>query len=57
MKKKGHKIKLLLKLRAAAIRISQKEQGMFDGRFVTRTQESKKLYTRKNKHRRKDEEG
>ena len=32
-------------------RESQKQQGYFDGRFVARTVQSKKLYTRKNKHR------
>lgn len=27
------------------------EQGFFDGRFVVRTQETKKLYSRKQKHK------
>jgi hypothetical protein len=29
----------------------QKEQGFFDGRFVTRSMDSKKYYTRKEKHK------
>ena len=33
-----------------ATRESQREQGFFDGRFVSRTQPSKKQYTRKQKH-------
>ena len=45
-----HKIKL------AASRESQKSQGFFDGRFVARSEESKKNYKRKPKHPNKDEE-
>ena len=52
MKKRKSEIKILLKLRKTAIRTSQKEQGMFDGRFVTRTEQSKKVYSRKAKHAR-----
>lgn len=33
------------------VREQQKEAGYFDGRFVTRTEPSKKTYTRKQKHR------
>ncbi|MFN5911089.1 MAG: hypothetical protein ACK45H_07135 [Bacteroidota bacterium] len=54
---KGSERKLMIKLRTAAVRTSQKEQGMFDGRFATRSEESKKAYNRKTKHRRRDEEG
>jgi hypothetical protein len=43
------------KLRLAASRVSQKEQGFFDGRFVTRTEESKKKYKRKPKHPKRDD--
>jgi hypothetical protein len=39
------------KIRLAASRVSQKEQGFFDGRFVARTEESKKKYRRKTKHK------
>lgn len=37
----------LLKIKIGASRKSQKEQGFFDGRFVERTQISKKIYNRK----------
>lgn len=37
-----------------ATRESQREQGFFDGRFVTRTQASKKQYTRKQKHKKQN---
>ena len=37
------------------IRENQKEMGYFDGRFVERSEKSKKKYTRKNKHKGKDE--
>jgi hypothetical protein len=43
------------KLRLAASRVSQKEQGFFDGRFVARTEESKKKYKRKTKHPKRDD--
>ena len=32
-------------------RNAQKEQGFFDGRFVTRSMDLKKHYTRKEKHK------
>jgi hypothetical protein len=38
------------KMQAGVIRKSKKEQGFFDGRFVSRVEKSKKLYTRKKKH-------
>jgi hypothetical protein len=38
-------------IRLAASRESQKKQGFFDGRFVARVQDSKKTYTRKQKHK------
>jgi hypothetical protein len=44
------------KIRLAASRESQKNQGFFDGRFVQRAEESKKTYKRKLKHPRRDEE-
>lgn len=55
MKKRKSEIKLLLTLRKTAIRTSQKEQGMFDGRFVTRAEQSQKVYSRKKKHTRRDD--
>lgn len=36
------------------IRREQKEQGFFDGRFVSRSEESKKLYKRHKKHKNRD---
>jgi hypothetical protein len=39
-----------LKINLGASRKSQLEQGYFDGRFVQRYQQSKKVYTRKQKH-------
>lgn len=56
MKRRKSEIKILLKLRKTAIRTSQKELGMFDGRFVTRTEQSKKVYSRKAKHNNRYEE-
>jgi hypothetical protein len=38
-------------IRLGASRESQKQQGFFDGRFVARVQDSKKTYTRKQKHK------
>ena len=46
----------LHKIRLAASRESQKRQGFFDGRFVARTEESKKNYNRKPKHPNRDED-
>jgi hypothetical protein len=40
-----------IKMNVGATRESQKQQGYFDGRFVARVMESKKKYTRKDKHR------
>lgn len=39
------------KVQAGVIRKSKKEQGFFDGRFVSRVEKSKKLYNRKKKHK------
>ena len=39
------------KIRLAASRESQKQQGYFDGRFVARSIPSKKNYSRKPKHK------
>ena len=41
-------------MNVGATRNSQKEQGYFDGRFVSRTESSKKDYKRKQKHKGKD---
>ena len=43
----------LRKIESSAVREEQKRQGFFDGRFVARTEESKKKYTRKAKHKNK----
>jgi hypothetical protein len=37
-------------------REKQISQGFFDGRFVERTEESKKVYTRSVKHKKEDED-
>ena len=42
-----------IKVNVGATRNSQKEQGYFDGRFVSRTEKSKKDYDRKQKHKNK----
>lgn len=42
------------KVKAGIIREAKKEQGFFDGRFVARAEKSKKLYTRKQKHKNDD---
>lgn len=44
-----------VKLNVGVTREFQKEQGYFDGRFVSRTERSKKLYTRKRKHKNDNE--
>jgi hypothetical protein len=41
----------LRKIRLGNVREEQKAQGFFDGRFVSRTEESKKKYSRKYKHK------
>lgn len=41
------------KVKKAQVRHQQVEDGMFDGRFITRVEKSKKTYTRKDKHRNK----
>lgn len=40
-----------IKMNVGVTREYQKEQGFFDGRFVSRSEESKKLYKRKTKHK------
>ena len=42
-----------IKLNKGVVREFQKDQGYFDGRFVARAEPSKKLYTRKRKHKNK----
>jgi len=44
-----------IKANIAVVREFQKEQGYFDGRFVARIDRSKKLYTRKRKHKNHDD--
>lgn len=43
------------KIRLGASRESQKAQGFFDGRFVARSEETKKSYKRKPKHPNRDD--
>jgi len=43
-----------IKMNVGATRNSQKEQGFFDGRFVSRTEKSKKDYNRNQKHKNKN---
>ena len=45
-----------LKINLTASRESQKQQGYFDGRFVSRAEQSKKNYDRKRKHKNKSYE-
>jgi hypothetical protein len=45
-----------LKINLGASRKSQLEQGFFDGRFVSRIEQSKKTYKRKHKHKNKQYE-
>ncbi len=40
-----------IKMNVGVTREYQKEQGFFDGRFVSRSEVSKKLYKRKTKHK------
>lgn len=40
-----------IKMNVGVTREYQKEQGFFDGRFVSRSEKSKKLYNRKTKHK------
>lgn len=44
----------LLKIEQAAVREERKEQGALDGRFREKVEKSKKTYTRKEKHKKKD---
>jgi hypothetical protein len=46
----------LHKIQVAKNRKEQVEQGFFDGRFVQKAQESKKVYKRQVKHPKKDSE-
>jgi hypothetical protein len=46
----------LHKMTVGKQREKQVEQGFFDGRFVQRAEESKKIYKRKEKHPKKDSE-
>ncbi len=46
--------KELLKIELAAVRNEKKAQGAFDGRFREKVVKSKKRYTRKPKHKKKE---
>ncbi len=46
----------ILKINLGATRESQRQQGYFDGRFVERAEQSKKTYTRKQKHKKQPHE-
>lgn len=45
----------LHKLELGRIREEQKMQGFFDGRFAPKTQKDKSKYTRKNKHKNRND--
>ena len=44
----------LLKIEQAAVREERKEQGALDGRYREKVEETKKTYSRKVKHKKKD---
>lgn len=54
MAKKRITKKDLLQIEQAAVREERKEQGALDGRFREKVERSKKTYTRKVKHRKKE---
>jgi hypothetical protein len=54
MPKKRITRKELLKIEQAAVREERKQQGALDGRFREKVVKSKKTYTRKAKHRKKE---
>ena len=41
-------------LKMGVVRTYRKQQGYFDGRYVSRVQRSKKTYSRKTKHKNKE---
>lgn len=41
-------------IKVGAVREAQKRAGFFDGRFVSRSEESKKKYKRTRKHKNRD---
>ncbi|MBX2983832.1 MAG: hypothetical protein KF843_14230 [Flavobacteriales bacterium] len=47
----------LLKIEKAAVREERKDQGALDGRFREKVEKSKKTYTRKTKHKKKEPKG
>ena len=44
------------KIKRTQIRKDQVEAGFFDGRFVSRVEKSKTVYTRKSKHKNKEKQ-
>ena len=48
---KTKKKNILHKMILGSQRVTQKEQGFFDGRFVERSMDLKNNYTRKKKHK------
>ena len=44
------------KMERTKVRQQQKEQGFFDGRFNSRVEKPKNIYTRKKKHKNEDGE-
>lgn len=54
MAKKRITKKELLQIEQAAVREERKQQGALDGRFREKVEKSKKTYTRKTKHKKKD---
>ena len=54
MKKKHYKIiEKIKKIQLTLERENMRQQGFFDGRFKTRSVQSKKIYKRNNKHKSK----
>ena len=54
MPKKRITKKELLQIEQAAVREERKRQGVLDGRFREKVAKSRKTYTRKTKHRKKE---
>jgi hypothetical protein len=54
MAKKRITKKDLLQIEHAAVREERKQQGALDGRFREKVEKSKKAYTRKAKHKKKE---
>lgn len=51
MKQRNNGTSQMHNLRLSQQRAAQKEQGFFDGRFVSRSEDSARTYSRKQKHK------